>query len=758
MTAPNRTRSVRGILPAPSRENAARDSALPPLVIPYVDGLDSREAAHLYLHEGFTPHPWKPARRNGKWEKISCRSGFSFNEIEETHDSIDRWHPSWRCGLVTSFRAGIFVADVDDRPKFEAWDPGFDFPFTEWQFTGRAGGVHLLFDGRGLSEDEWPRQGQIKEAGLDIKSNGFVAVAPSLHPLGRAYRWAWDEEWDLPYAIAPGLELGRAIRRYQDERRGPGGGDKYRYDKETASALWQAVLDGGQHDAIKDWQWNALGRGWSPEETVDYLEFHAMRGNIRTLNKRSPWKRSDFKTMLPKRGPKPNAAVDELDGIAETDGILAREIPPNLPDEFWEAYPALQVIRQAAHSRVISADAVLSVVFARLSAMVPPGLRPDSGTGRFSLTLFAALCGGPGTGKTKSMTAAMDLLPELIKYSGMNGDAADIFNDDVPLGSGQGIAEAFYGMREVLGGNGRPKNARMRVYDHVFLTEDEGQSLAEALALTGSEVGKTIRRAGSGITIGQGNARAETTRKVERGTYSIGIAVGFQPASIAPLLAEVNVGTPQRFIFLSSTDPSIPDEPVSWPDELALDIDWPENITFPESVQAEARTGQLANGRGENGTETFDEHKNLTRLRLAAFLAVLDGRSEVTEDKDWKWSSVVWDTSCAVRDFMDQYRVQQATRAEIEIRERQAGRAVAVEDARERRTALLDQAIGRTARHIQRDRCDGGCKRKCITNSLSSGLRKQVDIDILLSRLVTEGYAKRANADGVYAPGAKRAT
>ena len=50
----------------------------------------------------------------------------------------------------------------------------------------------------------------------------------------------------------------------------------------------------------------------------------------------------------------------------------------------------------------------------------------------------------------------------------------------------------------------------------------------------------------------------ESTREVHSGEYSIGIAVGFQPGTIGPLLDEGAVGTPQRFGYMSATDPSIP--------------------------------------------------------------------------------------------------------------------------------------------------------------------------------------------------------
>src|SRR5260370_26317886 len=69
---------------------------------------------------------------------------------------------------------------------------GVELPPTVTQLTGRDGGgrVHL-YDGRSLLADEWPKQGKLMLDGAgagDLKSNGWIAVAPSVHPSGRAYQ------------------------------------------------------------------------------------------------------------------------------------------------------------------------------------------------------------------------------------------------------------------------------------------------------------------------------------------------------------------------------------------------------------------------------------------------------------------------------------------------------------------------------------------------------------------------------------------
>jgi hypothetical protein len=210
--------------------------------------------------------------------------------------------------------------------------------------------------------------------------------------------------------------------------------------------------------------------------------------------------------------------------------------------------------------------------------MAPVKLRLDAGLGPSPITIYAALCGAPESGKTESMKVSVDLLPHTID------NPPGPFSDEEPLGSGEGIVEAFYGMKNVDDGSGKAKKVRAKVMDHAFFMEDEGQKLGKSMVRPGSLVAETIRSTWSGSTAGQRNGRAETTRKIHRDTYSIGMAIGFQPSTIADLLKreEALAGTPQRFLYLSATDPSVPrkrEDSPDWPGELV--IDWPETLHSP---------------------------------------------------------------------------------------------------------------------------------------------------------------------------------
>lgn len=352
----------------------------------------------------------------------------------------------------------------------------------------------------------------------------------------------------------------------------------------------------------------------------------------------------------------------------------------NLPEEFWKR-DSLQHIRQAAHSRGRSADLVFGVTLARLSAMIPHTMRFDSGIGgRGSLNLFVAAIGASASGKSTGKGVAAELLTRP-RY--LDGDA---FRDGLPLGSGEGLAEAYYGTvvdEQVNEITGKPRKVKIRqqVRHNVFVYVDEGEGLTKTIERAGATIGPAIRSAWNGELLGQSNAREETTRILPHGTYSLGMVIGFQRATAQPLLADSGPGTPQRFLWLSATDPSIPDRRITWPGELTVNLDgevWlsgavapvRDTITFADTIRDELWRDNLARARGHVETEELDSHESLMRCKVAALLAVLDQRFHVTEE-DWDLSLTVWNTSRAVRDDLVQWG-QEQNRLQAETRNQAA--------------------------------------------------------------------------------------
>lgn len=370
---------------------------------------------------------------------------------------------------------------------------------------------------------------------------------------------------------------------------------------------------------------------------------------------------------------------------SDDDAEHTRNAPPelpNLPDEFWAARPELKHIRDAAHSRACSGDLVLHAALARLSGMVDPHLRFDVGRGPGSLNLFVAAVGSSGIGKTTSARLARELVDTPTHLTHTGDDGRPVFWDGLPLGSGEGMAEAFMGTvhRETgeVDKRGIPKTERVRaqVRHNAFFSVDEGEQLTRTSERSGATIGPTIRSAWVGELLGQANATEDRIRIVPAGTYSLGLLVGYQPDTAAPLLADSGPGTPQRFLWCSAHDPTVPTERIEHPGPLYVPLTnhggWaltgvmPADHTIRDDLWARA----VAISRGELAVEPLDAHEPVLRAKVAALLAILDRRTDITRE-DWELSQVVWDTSCGVRDGLLEIGVS-ARRREREQRMRDA--------------------------------------------------------------------------------------
>ena len=206
----------------------ASPDSLAPIVVPDVSGLTAKEAAHKYLDGGLTPAPWA-IRQSTK--KLARRGSIREQAARASHADVDTWDSRWQCGCSVSPDTGLIAADLDVRDEFAEWveRDGIAVPRTALQHTGREGGRHLLFDARSLALEEWPTQGNIP--GGQVKSNGFIAVEPSLHPSGKPYLWERRE-------LVPMATLATAVAAYRRAQRPPGSGGGDRSDPErSAGAL-----------------------------------------------------------------------------------------------------------------------------------------------------------------------------------------------------------------------------------------------------------------------------------------------------------------------------------------------------------------------------------------------------------------------------------------------------------------------------------------------------------------------------------------
>jgi hypothetical protein len=388
----------------------------------------------------------------------------------------------------------------------------------------------------------------------------------------------------------------------------------------------------------------------------------------------------------------------------------------NLPEEFWEARERFRAIRLSAWRNGCSGDVAMLTVMCRTSAMVSPKLTFDLGRGPGSLNLFGAAIGQSGGGKSQAVEVGQEIViapAYLVDPDGVIDP--DKFKDGIPLGSGEGLAEAYMGTMERETGElhtrnsgsankGDPKTEKIRaqVRHNAFYYLDEGETLTQMMkGRQGTTIGQAIRTAWVGGPLGQQNARDETTRLIPRRSYACGMVIGYQPKTVQDLLADGGPGTPQRFLWGSAVDPALPSERPDAQRPFFLPLHNGEGkpvegvITGPKWIADQLWGRRLNVVRGKEVVEELDSHVDLMRCKLAALLAVIDGRMEV-EDEDWQLSEVLWNTSCATRDRMVEFGRRQAKRQVEQQTKAHVDRETRVHQARRQ----VDATVERIARWI----------------------------------------------------------
>lgn len=383
-----------------------------------------------------------------------------------------------------------------------------------------------------------------------------------------------------------------------------------------------------------------------------------------------------------------------------------------LPDSFWTARPYLAHIRDAAWSRGRSPHAVLLPVLARVSALVPHtlALPPIIGTSK-PLSFFGLIVASSGVGKSDANGIAAELLPAPPWF----------VNDQKQLGSGEGVVELLFDEVEEADEDNKKQTVRRQVHHNAFIYSDEGTELTELGKRTNSTLLSTLRKIHTGGPLGQSNATKDRKRSAPAGSYTYGIVVAIQDAHTGELLDHATDGTPQRFAWARAIDPHIPPpgQRPDWPGRLpweppiddTVDHGWSDRLEdareafkqyradrnplnrlrvdngrrylemAPEIVN-EIQLADHARATGRANVDALDSHEGLLRLKVAALLAILDGRFEVTVE-DWELARQIKKASDQVRaQAIGTVRADKVGREEA-TRERLAERAVAENKALE---------------------------------------------------------------------------
>jgi hypothetical protein len=322
-------------------------------------------------------------------------------------------------------------------------------------------------------------------------------------------------------------------------------------------------------------------------------------------------------------------------------------------------------------------------------------------------------------------------------------DLGDVFTATV--GSGEGVAHLYSHWEK--GGVVRDRSA-------VLFTVPEVDMLTALASRQGATLLSTLRSAFSGEKLGFSYASREKTLPLDAHTYRLCLILGVQPERAATLMADADGGTPQRFLWLPTTDPGVPDttpeapEPKQLPDQQWSRGNFPKlRLVVPDVAVETTREAQRSRLRGEG--DALDGHALLCRLKATFALAVLDGRRLMTDD-DWRLSGIIMAVSDATRASVVARLAEQAKgRNEAQgwadgVRADAASQSADERAARRISARLLGKVVSA-----------GECSRNDLRKTLPG--RDRVHFDAALDRLVAAGqvevidteHGQRIKATGV---------
>jgi hypothetical protein len=366
--------------------------------------------------------------------------------------------------------------------------------------------------------------------------------------------------------------------------------------------------------------------------------------------------------------------------------MQAEDINPNgdkpdlsylsLPKEVWEAREEFRHVFQAARSTMMIPDFLLGCVLARVSLLTPRNLKLPatigaSGSGTFDW--YVACVGRPGEGKSSTMEVARELLPL--------DEADDMYlKDGVPLGTGEGILEAF--LAPPVG-----NQPREQAYHGILLEVDEATFLLEmGDNKKGSILMPLLRSGYMGNQLGTTNADPGKRRLLRRGEYRLSAIMNFQPPNAATILNGVDTGTPQRFHWMHGYDfganRHLPDHPGKlpfriverWTGDLVMECD--------KRIADEVKASRLAYLRNEV-TDEMAGHDSLGRMKMAGLIAVLCGNVVFISHDDWLLAGMLMDVSRKVREYLIRIAVEKRQEQYRSTDRRVIERTIAIAEAKE---------------------------------------------------------------------------
>jgi hypothetical protein len=413
-------------------------------------------------------------------------------------------------------------------------------------------------------------------------------------------------------------------------------------------------------------------------------------------------------------------------------GFEGDDRPWFLPEDFWTSRPIFDHLRRAAWSQLECPEGVLVAAICLTLYYVEPNVVLSAPVGsEASLNLMAVLCGNPSDGKSVCRKIAKNAL---------DFGSVKPFYSFSPS-SGQGIARQYQHLVKPRGGDSYMQTDRTSA----FAIVEESDSLGASAKQTASTLTSELRKAAMGEELGSGNV-GETRTNLPEGDYRFVMLMCMQPELAGWLLDGSSGGLPQRFLWASVRDPRIVDD-IPHPGKHKIYIpleaqpdplnDLPKDRYVMQGsprIWDEIREARRQRKMLGDDDVSMDGHSILTRRKVSAALAIMDGRIE-DNDEDWDLAEMIIEMSDAARAWVLS-RVQIAAARENENRSKARAKGRHVENAT---LAKLERETEEDVRDaiVKSLQAEPKTRRKLIMNCRPA--QRWPDLEGLLEQMIAEG-------------------
>lgn len=310
-----------------------------------------------------------------------------------------------------------------------------------------------------------------------------------------------------------------------------------------------------------------------------------------------------------------------------------------VPSSFWGERDNLAHVYRYAVAREANPYAVLGVCMAYALAATGPELKlPPIIGSPASLNFGLALVAHSGGGKGAALGAGR----EVFEFRDKGGFL--ISTPELDSGSGEGVASQFLDTDD----EDTPRVTR------AVLHESEVSNLGALGGRSGSTLIGTLLKMLMGERVGFTNVQS-TREPLEAHSYRLAMTVQVQPDSASALMQHKGAGLPQRFLFVPCTAPDEGLDEVLDLDPMPVKVPSAHEkriVEVPREVVTEVKLAHRERARIaiSDPPPDIDGHLYLLRLKVAAALAVLDGRAGEIDLEDWRLAGALTELHSDVLD------------------------------------------------------------------------------------------------------------